>query len=164
MRHQDAVADQIHYHEVRCFHGKQCPGGNQNGVSKLNLKNKRNKAAGKGGAQSAYHPSLYSFSLISTSRSRRKGLSCLFSQISASVIGGAARFTVSIRGPLIRSQREAVGGSGICTKVIVKYSIFAISCDFAFRLYDSKLGDERLKSLVKKRQCVGKRKGINKNV
>lgn len=37
MRNHDAVADQIHDYEVRCFHGKQCPGGNQNGVSRSNL-------------------------------------------------------------------------------------------------------------------------------
>lgn len=47
MRNHDAVADQIHYYKVRCFHGKQCPGGNQNGVSRLNLK-KEIRQRGKG--------------------------------------------------------------------------------------------------------------------
>lgn len=132
MWYQDAVAHQIHYYKVRCLHGKQCPGGNRNGVSRFESKKKK-RQRGKGGARSSYHPSLYSFSLISMSRSRIKGL-CLFSQISDSVIGGAARFTVSMRGPLIRSQREACGGSGICTKVIVKYSILSIACGFVFKV------------------------------
>lgn len=75
-----------------------------------------------------YQPSLYSFPQISTSRSRRK-VFCLFSKISASVIGGAARFTASMRGPPIRNQRDAGGGSGICMKVLVKYSTSRISGD-----------------------------------